>query len=89
MVEPTGGVLGKAHGAGRFHSTKKRKVAEGELKHSHYYRDPAGVWYKTCPECSRRAGKLVWYALEEFSYRTVGTGHAIPQSWCSPCRKVK
>lgn len=87
MLEPTGGVLGKAHNAGRFHSTKKRKASD--LKHSHYYRDQKGAWYKSCPECSRRAGKLVWYRLDEFSHRTMGDGKVIPQSWCSPCRKGK
>lgn len=87
LLEPTGGILGKAHSEGRFHTIKNRKASRAELKHSHYYRDPKGAWFKTCPECSRQAGKLTWHRLEEFSHRIMADGRAIPQSWCGPCRK--
>lgn len=86
MLEPTGDALGKAHGAGRFHPTKKRKVDERELKYSHYYRDERGWWFKSCPKCSRKVGKLVWYELGSFSHRTMPNGQVLPQSWCGECR---
>ena len=41
--------------------------------------------FKSCPQCSRAAGRHAYYPLAEFGERYVD-GKDIPQSWCPECR---
>lgn len=41
---------------------------------------------KSCPECSGRAGRHVFYREDDFGTRDMGDGRVIPQSWCPTCR---
>lgn len=40
---------------------------------------------KSCPECSRRAGRLIFKLYEDFGLRKV-RGMTVLQSWCKACR---
>lgn len=42
--------------------------------------------FKSCPECSGRAGHHVFYPEKSFSMREMGDGRYIVQSWCPECR---
>lgn len=42
--------------------------------------------FKSCPECSRRAGYHIFYRFEDFGMRNMGDGRYIVQSWCPGCR---
>lgn len=42
--------------------------------------------FKSCPECSRRAGYHIFYVYEDFGMRNMGDGRCIVQSWCPGCR---
>jgi hypothetical protein len=41
---------------------------------------------KSCPECSGRRGRHVFYREEAFGSRDMGDGREIIQSWCPECR---
>ena len=49
------------------------------------YRGPANAM-KSCPNCSKKAGRHVFYSADSFGNRTMADGHVIIQSWCGPCR---
>jgi len=40
---------------------------------------------KTCPECSGRLGRHVWYHLDDFGKRMF-QGKEYMQTWCRACR---
>ena len=40
---------------------------------------------KSCPNCSEREGRHVFYRHDAFGYRQMGE-HRRVQSWCGPCR---
>ena len=41
--------------------------------------------WKSCPHCSQREGKHVFYEYESFGFRDMN-GRVRVQSWCGPCR---
>ncbi len=45
-----------------------------------------GQRFKSCPACSERAGRHVFYAFDHFGMRTMPDGQVIVQSWCPACR---
>jgi hypothetical protein len=49
------------------------------------YRD--GDRLKSCPQCSARAGRHVFYLLDDFGERRPRGGDPIIQSWCRECRE--
>ena len=40
---------------------------------------------KSCPNCSERDGRHVYFKYEDFGFRMMGE-HRRVQSWCAPCR---
>lgn len=44
---------------------------------------------KSCPRCSERAGKLVFFPLGTFGYRAMADGSTQIQTWCKDCRHVE
>ena len=45
-----------------------------------------GVRLKSCPNCSKRKGRHVFYLEEYFGYRNMGDGRVYIQSWRPECR---
>jgi len=42
---------------------------------------------KSCPNCSRKAGRVVYLEPSSFGMRIDDkTGHELMQSWCNDCR---
>jgi len=58
---------------------------EPNLDRSHYNADRTE---KSCPQCSRKANRLVFRPLAAFGWRTVG-GREYIQPWCTKCRPEK
>lgn len=58
---------------------------EKSLKRS-VYRKRGAVDYKSCPRCSAREGRLVFYPVADYGERTMENGAIVPQSWCRACR---
>lgn len=58
-------------------------VCEEQLRVTVYREDDE---FKSCPRCSARDGRHVFYALDDFGDRRPHGGDAIIQSWCRPCR---
>lgn len=63
----------------------RASTEEGSLRRS-VYRKRGKKVFKSCPRCSIRKGKHVYYPIEDFGERTMENGDVVPQSWCRGCR---
>ncbi len=71
-----------------YHTTRPpaNETAQLELDLSKSHYDGAR---KSCPECSRKAGQIVYLEPESFGTRIdTKTGETIMQSWCHDCRRT-
>lgn len=70
--------------------SSKRLISRNlsDLRWSHYRVDPdtEEVTHKTCPNCSQREGRFVWYPIESFGFRVMSDNKILPQAQCGPCR---
>lgn len=53
------------------------------------YRVIFGKPYKSCPRCSRGAGRVVWRPVSWFPVRRRKDGATAPHSYCRACRARK
>lgn len=56
---------------------------KADLSRSHY-----DGQRKSCPSCSRKAGRLVFHPIDEYG-RRIDKGVDRIQPWCTPCRSIK
>jgi hypothetical protein len=50
------------------------------------YRLRRGIEEKSCPRCSVREGRYIYYPTSDYGERTLENGSVVPQSWCKNCR---
>ena len=61
----------------------------GVLLRTSVYLTTAAGKLKSCPRCSLREGRHVFYREETFGTRTMQSGDVIIQSWCPACRSTR